>query len=122
MPVDISRAPFPITYRELWLPRGINGLTGPLPSSRYNGHEVTFTSARKGTTADGVHFNEAITSNINCGVIHNAAAKFWVSLRFKLDQDWTTGGGDLHLFGKYLDVDNFVGIFLLSATSHQLRC
>ena len=112
MTVDISRAPFPITYRELWLPRGIKGLTGPLPSSRYNGHEVTFTGARRGTTCDGVHFTGVATSNINCGAIHNGAAKLYLSFRFKLDQSYGAGGGNKWLWGKRIDGNDYIELRL----------
>ncbi|KKL53771.1 hypothetical protein LCGC14_2272090, partial [marine sediment metagenome] len=116
MTVDISRAPFPITYRELWLPRGIKGLTGPLPSSRYNGHEVTFTGARRGTTCDGVHFTGVATSNINCGAIHNGAAKLYLSFRFKLDQDFSSASGaDLRLFGKFVGGADYIRVYLDAA-------
>ena len=113
MAVDLMKAPFPLTYRELWLPRGIKGLTGPLPSSRYNGHEVTFTGARRGTTCDGAHFTGANTSNINCGAIHNAAVKLWVSFRFKLDQDFSAASAsNLYIWGKKTGVPDNIRIFL----------
>lgn len=112
MTIDLMRAPFPITYRELWLPRGIKGLTGPLPPSRYNGHELAFTGARRGTTSDGVYFTRAATSNINCGAIHNNAATYWVRFRFKLDQPYAAGSGDMYLWGKFEDDSNFVWLVL----------
>lgn len=113
MTVGLMRAPFPITYRELWLPRGIKGWTGPLPPSRYNGHELAFTGARRGTTCDGVHFTGAPTSNINCGAIHDNVTKLWISFRFKLDQPFDTGAaGSLHLFGKILGAGDYLDIAL----------
>jgi len=115
MTVELMRAPFPLTYRELYLPRGIKGWAGPLPSSRYNGHELTFTGARHGTTVDGVHFTGAADSNINCGAIHNAAAKLWVSFRFKLDADYAAGAAsDLMFFGKFIGIDDRLIIYLAS--------
>lgn len=107
MTIDISSCPFPVTYRELWLPRAING-NATLPSSRYNGHPLTLTGARKGTTANGVHFNGAVDSNINCGAIHNATAKLWLSFRFKLDQPYAAGSGVQYLWGKVSDGTNFI--------------
>lgn len=112
MTVDISRAPFPVRYRELWLPRGINE-NASLPSSRYDGHPLALTGARKGTTCEGVHFTGAATSNINCGAIHNAAAKLWVSFRFKLDQPFSSAvATDQYIWGKWLDGDNYITLYL----------
>lgn len=109
--IDLSRGPFPITYREFWLPRGINE-NASLPSSRYNGHGLTFTGARRGTTCDGVHFDGSVGCQINCGIIHNAAAKLWVSLRFKFDQDFSPGVGyDCTLFVKLIDAANKLEIY-----------
>lgn len=113
--LSLTNSPFPLTYRELWLPRGIKGWTGPLPSSRYNGHGLTFTGARHGTTADGVHFTGAATSNINCGAIHDNAATYWVSFRFKLDQRYVAGSGDMYLWGKHVDATHFVWLILKTA-------
>ena len=108
-------APFPVTYRELWLPPGING-NATLPSSVDGGHGLTLTGARKGTTCDGVHFDGTATSNINCGAIHNAAAKLWISLRFKLDQPFATGApADLWLWGKAIDGNNYIYLKLENA-------
>jgi len=101
--IDLMKAPFPLTYRELWLPRGINE-NASLPSSRYNGHPLTFTGARRGTTVDGVHFDGTANSNINLGAIHSAAAKFWIKVRFKLDQPHTIASGDKYLWSKTLNI------------------
>lgn len=111
MPVDITKAPFPVRYRELWLPRSINNNV-TLPSSCYNGHGLTLTGARKGTTCDGVHGTGVNTSNINCGAIHDNIAKFWASLRFKLVQPWVAGMGELYLWGKRIDGDNLLTLYL----------
>lgn len=116
MTVELMHAPFPLTYRELWLPRGIKGWGGPLPSSRYNGHELTFTGARHGTTADGVHFDGAATSNINCGAIHNASAKLWISFRFKLDQPFSAASAIQYLWGKFLAGTDYCAVYLAAGT------
>ncbi len=109
MTVDITRSPFPVKYRELWLPRGIKGLTGPLPSCRHNGHGLAFTGVRRGTTCDGVHFTGAATSNINLGAIHNAAAKLYVSLRFKLDSDHDSSATVAkYIWGKRIDATHYL--------------
>jgi len=105
--IDITRTPFPVTYRELWLPRAING-NASLPSSRYNGHGLTLTGARLGSTCGGVHFDGSATSNINCGAIHNAATKLWISLRFKFDQDYAAGSGYQYLWGKWISSNDHI--------------
>lgn len=119
MTVELMHAPFSLTYRELWLPRGIKGWDGPLPSSRYNGHELDFavgaSGARHGTTADGVHFDGSVTGNINCGVIHNNIPKLWVSFRFKLDQPFAAGSGNQFLWGKVVDGNNIIDCLLNTA-------
>ncbi len=117
--IDISRAPFPVTVRELWLPRAINGVG--LPSSRHDGHPLTLTGAKLGSTADGVHFTGAVTSNINCGAIHNASAKLWVSFRFKLDQPFSSGDPAQRLWGKLINYWNDYMLLHLFAATGVLR-
>jgi len=97
-----SGAPFPITYRELWLPPGINE-NASLPTSVEGGHGLAFTGARRGTTADGVHGIDGVaTSNINLGAIHNAENILYIKIRFKLDQPFSIAAAtDQYLFGKY---------------------
>lgn len=109
--IALPGAPFPVTYRELWLPPGINE-HATLPTSVEGGHGLALTGARKGTTADGVHFNGAVTSNINCGAIHNNIAKLWVSFRFKLDQDYIATLPNRYVWGKYLDATHYIIIRL----------
>ena len=116
-----SGAPFPITYRELWLPPGINE-NASLPTSIDGGHGLTLTGARKSTTADGVHGTGANTSNINAGAnaVDNAAAKYWVSLRFRPDVDWASGDGDQYIWGKYVDATHYIRCRLDSATGNLI--
>ncbi len=122
MAVALPGAPFPITYRELWLPPGIKGWTGPLPSCRHNGHGLAFTGARHGTTCDGVHGDGVNTGNINAGAnaVDNAAVKYWVGLRFRPDTDWAAGDGDQHLWGKYVDATHYIRARLDSATGNLI--
>ncbi len=108
--ININKSPFPVRYRELWLPESINGTI--LPSSRYNGHALALTGAQKRTTSDGVRGTGANTSNINCGAIHDNIAKLWVSLRFKLDQAFIAGMGEQYLWGKRIDGDNLLALYL----------
>lgn len=115
MVIDYTKGPFPVTYRELWLPRGINN-NSTLPTSRWNGHGLALTGARKGTTANGVHFDGSVTSNINCGEIHNASAKLWVSFRFKLDADFVIGTTTIITFGKFEDGFTNLYLYLHSVT------
>lgn len=108
-------APFPVKYRELWLPRGINE-NASLPTSVEGGHGLAFTGARRGTTCDGVHGDGTATSNINCGAIHNAAATYWLSFRFKLDQPFdATAATDQYLWGKFVDATHFLWLVLKAA-------
>jgi len=114
MTLALPGAPFPVTYRELWLPRAINE-NASLPTSVEGGHGLAFTGARRGTTCDGVHFTGAADSNMNCGALHNAVAKLWVSLRFKLDQPFSNAAAtDQYLWGKWLDGDNYIMLYLES--------
>ncbi|KKN16376.1 hypothetical protein LCGC14_0976710 [marine sediment metagenome] len=120
MTIALPGAPFPVTYRELWLPPGINE-NATLPTSVEGGHGLTLTGARKGTTADGVHFTGAITSNINCGAIHNAAVKLYISLRFKVDQDFSSASpADQFIFGKRLAGDDAFSLKLYAGDGKLL--
>jgi len=112
--LDISRSPFPVRYREVWLPRVING-NASLPSARYNGHGLTLTGARLGSTCAGVHFDGSATSNINCGAIHNNAATLGISFRFKFDQNYAAGSGDQYIWGKWLDATHFLRLVFKTA-------
>ena len=104
-----------------WLHPGINE-TASLPTSVEGGHGLTLTGARKGTTADGVHGTGANTSNINAGAnaVDNAAAKYWVSLRFRPDVDWASGDGDQYIWGKYVDATHYIRCRLDSATGNLI--
>lgn len=114
MTVDISRAPFPVTVRELWLPRAING-NATLPRSRYNGHELALTGARKGTTTDGCHFLQGVNSYINYGPVHNAVVKLWVKLRVRLTQGYNAGDGDQYLWSKRIDATHYLWLVFKTA-------
>ncbi len=104
-------------YRELWLPELINS-HATLPSSIAGGHPLALTGARKGTTAEGarVYGNNAGNDYINYGAIHDASDKLWVSLRFKLDQDWTTGGGTQRIWGKRVGAADYMYLYLDSGS------
>lgn len=119
MTVGMPLAPFPITYRELWLPPAINN-HATLPTSVEGGHGLTLTGAQGRTTADGVRGNGAVTSNINCGnnAVDNAQVKYWESLRFRPDVNWTAGDGDQYLWGKFNDATHFIRLRLDSATGN----
>ncbi len=117
MAVALPGAPFAITYRELWLPPGIKGWTGPLPSSIQGGHGLAFTGARKGTTCDGVRFFGDAASNINCGVVNNNVPKFWVSFRFTPGVDFGAGSPNTQtMFAKNVDNNNFINLQLHTGT------
>lgn len=56
----------------------------------------------------GAHFTGSAISNINCGELHNASAKFWVSFWFRFDTTYTAGSGYKFIFGKWVtDADFF---------------
>lgn len=113
--IDLSRAPFPVAYREIWIPRGING-DASLPSSRQDGQGLAFTGARRGTTTDGVRFDGSVNSNISSGAIHDNAPELWLSFRFKLDATYTAGAGaDEYLWSKRLDATHYVWLVLKTA-------
>jgi len=98
-------------FRELWLPEQINSTT--LPSTVSGGHPLALTGAQKRTTCDGVRFNGSVSSNINCGAVHNAAAKLWISLRFKLDVTHTAASADYQwLFGKFLNGTDYLDAYI----------
>jgi len=117
MSVDFTRAPFPVTYREWWLPPSING-NATLPPSIQVGHELTLTAgARKGTTSLGVHGNGSATSNIvtAADAVLNNQAKLWVFLRFKLDVTFSSAAAtDQYLWTKRVAADDYVDIWLES--------
>lgn len=117
MTVGMPLAPFPITYRELWLPPAIADHT-ILPGSVEGGHQLALTGAQGRTTADGVRGYGDVASNINCGAnaVDNAQAKYWVSLRFRPSVDWTLGDGDQYLWGKVNDATHFMQLRLDSAS------
>ncbi len=107
--------PIPLTYREKWDFSLIRGLHVPKHPS---GHILTITGGQKGTTADGVHFDGAATSNIvvaaNAG--QNAKAACHITIRFKLDATFAAGApGDFYLFQKLLAADDYLRIYLKAA-------
>lgn len=99
-------------WRYLWLPELING-NASIPSLISSGRPLTLTGARKASTARGVRFTGAATSNINAGAIHNASAKLWVSLRFRLDQTFdATATVNQFIWGKRIDAQNYLVAYL----------
>ena len=111
--LGLPKTPFPVTFRESWLPPAINGVG--LPSSVEGGHPLALTGARLGSTVDGVHFTGAVDSNINAGAIHDNIAKLWISFRFKLDQLHDSGAvTSMTLWGKDLDATHRIRVTLES--------
>lgn len=113
MTVALRRTPFPLRYRELWLSETIRA--AQMPAFRGDAHGITLTSAQKGTTADGLHFDGSANANVDCGALHNGAAKLWVRLRFKLDRDYAAGGGDKYLWAKQADATHYLYCYLATA-------
>lgn len=113
MMIDISKAPFPITYRQLWLPKGIINNT-IMPSSVYNN---PFTGGRKATTSDGVNGNGVATSNIitPAGAEVNAQAKFWIFIRFRFNAAFAAAGGNQYIATKRLNANDYIDIYFSNA-------
>ncbi len=114
--INLASAPFPVTYRELWLPNNINGTS--LPSSVRGGQVLTLTGASKQSSTDGVRFPGTATSNIvvAANAAQNAKAAFHITIRFKLDITFAAGApGDFFLFQKLLAADDYLRVYLKAA-------
>lgn len=101
------------SWRELWLAQNISGTNWP--SSVPGGQPLVLTNAAaKRTTADGVHFIAGVaTSNVKFADPYDAVNDWWVSFRFKLDQDFSSASStDQYLVAKYVDGTNYLNIFL----------
>ncbi len=109
----ISQVPFPLKYRELWLPDRINA-DSTLPASVLGGHALTFTGTKKGTTADGVHFTGAATSNlvVAANAIRNAKAALHITIRFKPDTTFATGASGNQYFINQVTGTSYVRAYL----------
>lgn len=105
-----SILPVGTKWRELWLPELINN-HATLPSAIAGGHPLTLTGARKGTTADGVYFFRN-NSVINAGAIHNASAKLWLSLRFRISTGHVAGDPHRYLFSKRIGAADYLNLWL----------
>lgn len=105
-----NSAPFPVTYRELWLPGHIRG--SQLPSSARGGSALTVTGGTKRTTADGVRFVRGANSHIDLGAIHNSAARLWISLRIKPAETLTPSlAANRVIWMKRMDGSNFLQLY-----------
>lgn len=61
-------------------------------------------------------FDGTANSYIDCGEIHNAGAKLWLSFRFKLDSDYSSASqASFYLWGKYHNSENLAHIWLASS-------
>ncbi|KKM70713.1 hypothetical protein LCGC14_1438040, partial [marine sediment metagenome] len=104
-----SHNPIPggcVLYLPLWHPN-LGGLK--YKSIDPFGHTCT-------RTASGIlHFTGSATSNVNMTAIHDASAKLWISLWFRLDSNFASGSpADMYIFGKQLDVNNRLRVWLES--------
>jgi len=115
--IDLSRQPFPITYRELWLPPSING-NASLPSSVSDGHGLTLTGARLGSTCEGIHPIDD-NSNISIGNRYNGINTLWISMRFKLDVEHNNTSAAQWLYGRFVAGTDYTYLVLWS--DGQLR-
>lgn len=113
--IDLATVPFPVSYRELWLPPSING-NATLPSSVRDGKLLTLSGARQGTTTDGVHFTGGATSyaQIVAEAGFNNKTKFVFFARFKFDQTFQTGVATQWLYNKTL-VNEWLKIYFDTA-------
>jgi len=116
---DIQKLPYGKKWRELWLPKNINGTS--LPSSVAGGHALTLTGAAKRTTCDGVHFVAGVaTSNVKFADPYDAVADWWCSFRFKLDAAFSSAcATDQFLIGKYVGATDYL-VVRLNATDGKL--
>lgn len=106
MTLALTGTPFPITWRELWMPKSIRQDAANVLLSSSRGQALTLTGAQKRTTVDGVGWAaQAVNNGIDFGVIHNAAPKLWISYRVKL-----IGGGapDRPLFSKAAGANDYI--------------
>ncbi len=63
------------------------------------------------------HFTGSATSNINAGVIHNFSPELWISLWFKLDNDFNSNlATNQQLFGKRINGTNYLLVYLSQST------
>lgn len=110
------------TWRDLWLARNNVGaeLRQSVNKEQAGMHDIDLTNLIAGqerrTTCEGVHFDGSVNTEIDCGAVNSNVAKFWVSLRFKLDQDFSTASAnDLYIFGKRLNVTDYIYISLTAS-------
>ena len=109
---SIQNLPYGKRWRELWEARNVNSTN--LPSSVASGHPLTLTGAVKKTTANGIHFAAGVaTSNVKFADPYDAAADWWASFRFKLDENFSSASStDMYLIGKYVDATNYLVVYL----------
>jgi len=111
--------PTGFSWRELWESRLISGVNWR--SSVPDGKLLTMTNfgavPAKRSTSEGVQFSGVATSHVTFVDPYDGAAgnDLWISLRFKLDVNHTTGDDLKILLGKWDDIDNRLLIYLNSA-------
>lgn len=66
-------------------------------------------------TGSVLHYTGAANSEVDCGAINNAAAKLWVSLWFKLDNNFAAGSTTQYVYGKRIDSNNQIYAYLANA-------
>lgn len=73
-------------------------------------------------TGNTLSFDGTANSRIDCGAIYDATATLWVSFWFKLDNDFIDGVGlETHLWGKYVDGNNYLYIRLIPNARLEVR-
>lgn len=62
---------------------------------------------------DVLHFNGGATNAVNCGALHNNSSKFWIFLRFELDDDFSVASPTRQdLFHKYVAGTDYIRLQL----------
>lgn len=67
-------------------------------------------------TGNVLHFEGTTDDEVNCGAIYNAGTKLWVSLWFKLDNNFTAGGTNRVIWTKRKDGGDYILLRLDTGT------
>ncbi len=115
--VSLLTSPFPVSYRELYLAKNING-SSSMQSLARGSHKLTLTGSKKGTTTDGVRgFGGANSSvSVTAEAAVNNVAKLAIYIRFRFDNNWTIGSGTQYILTKHLDANNYIDVYFDTAT------
>ena len=84
-------------------------------------HTITVNASEKiFAPANVLKFDGSATSNVNAGAIHDAAAKLWVNLWFKLDSPFSSASAtDQYLWSKRIDSPNSLAVALIQVSGQM---